>query len=555
MSSARDTVATNMPLAAPDQTNSDPAPFLTMQVIVKRFGATVALDGVDFAVKRGEIHALLGENGAGKSTLMHVLSGLTRPDAGVIRLEGREVRLTSPRQARAHSIAMVHQHFTLVPAFTVAENLTLDRPAVDPLERARSLGWNLDPNARVSDLPVGAQQRIEIVKALATDASLLIFDEPTAVLSPAEVEELFGVLRRLRDEGRTLILIAHKLAEILAVSDRVTILRHGHNVATCRTADTNAGELATWMIGEGKGKRAEGKVSTTVETEEPPQEIPAVSLRDTETFSPSSQNFPQDLSTVCPRVVEITSPGNPRGLEATDLTIRGDRGETAVRGLALEVRCGEIFGIGGVDGNGQTELAEALAGLRKIVSGALTWNGGAFQPGVSPRLGYIPQDRRRAGLAVTMTIEENLLLDAVREPAYRFGPFLRRKALHQLASALIRQFDVRTKDAALPASALSGGNQQKIVVARALRAEPEFLVAVNPTRGLDIGATRFVHDQLRQAQARGAAVVLISTDLDELAALATRTAILSAGQLTAYHKEGTSAADIGLLLGGITHPA
>jgi simple sugar transport system ATP-binding protein len=231
--------------------------------------------------------------------------------------------------------------------------------------------------------------------------------------------------------------------------------------------------------------------------------------------------------------------------------VRGDRGETAIRDVSLTAAQGEIFGLGGVDGNGQTELAEALAGLRKVESGEIRWNGGVFRPGVSPRIGYIPQDRRHAGLAATMTIEENLLLDAVREPAYRVGPFLKRRALRNLAADLIRQFDVRTTDMTLPASALSGGNQQKIVVARALRSEPELIIAVNPTRGLDIGATRFVHEQLREAKARGAAIIFFSTDLDELAALADRTAILSAGKLTEYHAEDSHAVDIGLLLGGI----
>ncbi|MCS6776149.1 MAG: ABC transporter ATP-binding protein [Chloroherpetonaceae bacterium] len=530
MRRARDTVAAPSPLVAPSDPSSEPV--LRMQGITKRYGATLALDQVDFSVNRGEIHALLGENGAGKSTLMHVLSGLTRPDAGAIWLEGREVRLTSPRQARAHGIAMVHQHFTLVPAFTVAENLQLDRPVVDPIERARSLGWSLDPQARVHALPVGAQQRVEIVKALATDARLLIFDEPTAVLSPPEVEELFVVLRRLRDEGRTIILIAHKLAEILAVSDRVTVLRRGRNVVVCRTAETSAPELAGWMIGAPRALDAaadgDGGGSVAGEVSDP--------------VSPASHAVP----------VPAEGPASRAGgLVVRGLTVPGDRGEHAIRMLDLQVRRGEISGIGGVDGNGQTELAEALAGLRPIAGGQLQWDGGPFRPGVTPRIGYIPQDRRRAGLAVTLSIAENLLFDAVREPEFRIGPFLRRGALYRHALALARQFDIRTGDLNLPASALSGGNQQKIVVARAFRSDPELIIAVNPTRGLDIGATRFVHAQLRRARERGAAVVLISTDLDELMALSDRAAILASGQLTELSQQAVRTADIGLLMGGM----
>ncbi|HZT43143.1 MAG TPA: ABC transporter ATP-binding protein [Chthonomonadaceae bacterium] len=502
------------------------SPLLVMDGIVKRYGATVALNGVDFEAQAGEIHALLGENGAGKSTLMHVLSGLTRPDAGRIRLEGRPVSLPSPRAARALGIAMVHQHFTLVPAFTVAENLALDTPppargaglhyaprqaAARALERAAVLGWRLDPEAIVGELSVGVQQRVEIVKALATDARLLIFDEPTAVLSGAEVAELFAVLRHLRDEGRAVILITHKLAEILAVADRVTVLRRGHKVASCPVAETDAPQLAFWMVGD----------------------APAV-----------------------PEGKESGVPQPDRGRRtaactASDLIVLGDRGEQAVRGVSLAVRRGEIFGIGGVDGNGQTELAEALAGLRSLQAGTIAWEGGPFLPGQSPRTGYIPQDRRRVGLALPMTVEDNLILEAVRQREYRRGPFLRRRRLRGLAASLIRRFDIRTPSPTLPAAALSGGNQQKIVVARALHGEPEWIVAVNPTRGLDIAATRFVHTQLLQARARGAAIVLISTDLDELAALSDRASILSGGHLSDYSLGQPDQTELGLLLGGL----
>lgn len=535
MTSARDTAtrpADDGPLAAQSTPAvSNDAPLFDMRGIVKRFGATLALNTVSFDVCAGEIHALLGENGAGKSTLMHVASGLTAPDAGEMRLAGQSVRVPSPRAARAHGIAMVHQHFTLVPAFTVEENLALDHlPAPGErystthaseraLRRAEQLGWTLDPKARVADLPVGTQQRVEIVKALGTEAKLLIFDEPTAVLAGGEVEELFTVLRRLRDQGCGVILIAHKLAEILAVADRVTVLRRGQFVATTDVASTNAMQLAQWMVGVSQPQVAEGHAAPT--------------------------SLPEPLSAT-------TQTKAPPILRAEKLVVRGDRGEEALRGLSLQIAPGEIVGIGGVDGNGQTELAETLVGLRKPESGTLLWGEQRFVPGANPHLGYIPQDRRRAGLATTLSIEENLLFDAVRAPRYHWGPLLQRRALRELADTLVREFDIRTDSATLPASSLSGGNQQKIVVARALYDKPDWIVAVNPTRGLDIGATQFVHQQLREARKRGAAILVLSTDLDELAALADRAAILSHGVLTDYDMHSHDTTQLGLLLGGVS---
>lgn len=532
MEMARDTAA-----SPPLEAHSSLPPLLEVQDVVKRYGSVTALHSVHFDLVPGEIHALLGENGAGKSTLMHLLAGLTRPDSGRVLIEGKEREIASPKEARRLGIAMVHQHFTLVPAFTVAENLALDSPerrssllyrptqaAVAALERAASLGWPLEANRRVSDLPVGLQQRVEIVKALATEARLLIFDEPTAVLTGSQVEELFIVLRRLRDEGRSIVLIAHKLAEILAVADRVTVLRRGRNIATTSVAATDAHQLAIWMVGESDIK---AEVSQEVSHRE------RAALREG------------------PDTIRNPTSQDQKRLSAEGLSILGERGEIALEDVEFRVEAGRIFGIGGVDGNGQTELAEALTGLRSIRKGSLHWNDGAFLPGRSPRIGYIPQDRRRSGLAVTLSVEENLLFDAVRDPAYRTGPFLRRKALKRLAAELIQRFDIRVPSASSPASNLSGGNQQKIVAARALYTEPELIVAVNPTRGLDIGATRFVHGQLLAARARGAVVVLISTDLDELALLADQGGILSGGRLQTAEFSRQSSAQIGLLLGGI----
>lgn len=529
-------MSANLPI--PDRENQSlhgetAVPLLKMEGMTKRFGDALALSQVDFDLYSGEIHALLGENGAGKSTLMHILAGMLRPDSGVISLNGAPVRIASPQIARKHRIAMVHQHFALVPAFTVAENLALDsearlgrrfslsdasRPA---LERAQALGWSLDPSARVSSLPVGTQQRIEIVKALATDANLLIFDEPTAVLSPSEVNELFAVLRKLRDEGNAVILIAHKLAEIMAVADRVTVLRRGVRVASAPIADASPERLAEWMIGE----------------------KPAPPLA---TTGDNDGNTPSDVQNA-PSASDLRKPV----FQASNLSVLGDRGETAIQSLDIELCAGEIYGIAGVDGNGQAELAEALTGLRPLKSGTLAWRGQPFDPKSNPKTGYIPQDRRRVGLAVTMSVEENLLFEATQQPQYRKGALLNIRALRALAASLVQQFDIRTQSASAPASSLSGGNQQKIVVARALHNRPEWIVAMNPTRGLDVGATRFVHEQLRKAKEGGAAVLLISTDLDEIQALSDRSAVLSAGRLAEIEFGGASQTDIGLALGGV----
>jgi simple sugar transport system ATP-binding protein len=414
----------------------------------------------------------------------------------------------------------------LAPALTVAENLALDadapvgldlmrswirfsarKAAAPSLELARKLGWNLNPDAIVSNLSVGQQQRIEIVKALATNARIIIFDEPTAVLNGDEIEDLFGVLRRLRGENKSIVLIAHKLSEIMAVADRVTVLRKGHLVSTQSIKDTSSAELAVMMVGN----------------------VSEINQMQTEDVPVLTSGIDANSELVC---------------KASGLTILGERGEVAISGLDLEVYAGEIFGIGGVDGNGQAELAEVLAGLRRPDSGTLDVR--------SPRTGYIPQDRRRSGLALSMSVSDNLLFEAAQQAEFRHGPILRSGSLRALASSMIREYDIRTPGPKVPASILSGGNQQKIVVARALRSKPAWVVAMNPTRGLDIGAARFVHNQLRKARDRGAAVLVISTDLDELAALADRSAILAGGVLSPYNSCDVSAADIGLLLGGVT---
>lgn len=457
----------------------------------KSFGVVRALEDVSTAFQAGEIHAVLGENGAGKSTLMNILAGFVIPDRGSVLLDGAPIPLGRAAECRKMGIAMIHQHFTLVPAFTVEENLALARsPRLyrglrvgalsEPSKRhAERLGWEIDTRERTANLPVGVRQRLEIVKTLAGaggEARVLIFDEPTAVLAPEEVDEVFRALRELRDEGKVVILIAHKLREVMSVADRVTVLRRGKVVARAPVSGVTESQLAEWMVGDlGGGGLGRGPLVPTP------------------------------------------------GLEVRDLWVRGDRGNDAIRGLSLEARRGEILGIGGVDGNGQIELAEALAGVRRF-------RGEIHIPG--PLLAYIPQDRQLDGLALSMSIEDNLLIEGVRHRDLTVGPFLRRPAIRTWADGLIARFQVKAPSATTTIDELSGGNQQKVVVARALDRLPDLLVAVDPTRGLDLKATGYVHDQIRQAAAQGAAVVLISSDRDELSDVADRVLFLRGGALS-----------------------
>lgn len=463
--------------------------------ISKRYGAVHALKNVTAEFQPGEVHAVLGENGAGKSTLMGVLAGFTLPDQGSVALDsGVTLPLGDPSSIRRKGVSMVHQHFMLVPEFTVEENLALAQlPSLKGFSRvteraskalaiAQDLGWSCDPRARVRDLPVGVQQRLEILKALADDARVLIFDEPTAVLSAEEVADLFRVLDRLRSEGRTILLIAHKLAEVLAIADRVTVLRLGQVVATAAFGsdlsrdEKGSKQLAQWMVGES---------ATAVEI-----------------------NF-QGLAEGDP-IVKVDR-----------LAVLGDRGEQAVRDVTFDIRPGEIFGFGGVDGNGQVELAEALAGIRRAQSGIVE----------VPLATYVPQDRQVDGLAMEMSIRENLFITAHRRPEFNRGPFLRKSALRDWAESIRERFLIKAGSLSDPVSSLSGGNQQKVVVGRSLDETPSFLIVINPTRGLDFKATLFVQSEIRRAAEEGSAVALFSTDRDELEALSKKTAFLSRGSL------------------------
>jgi ABC-type uncharacterized transport system ATPase subunit len=468
---------------------------LEVRNIGKRYGRVVALENVSATFRPGEIHAVLGENGAGKSTLMSVMSGFASPDSGTVELDGKAIPLGRAFDCKRLGIEMIHQHFTLVPEFTVAENLALARldglwegvrvteRAAPSLAAAKRLGWPIEPEAKVRTLPVGVLQRLEILKALGGNAQVLILDEPTAVLSPEEVLDLFRVLRQLRDEGRIVILIAHKLSEVLAIADFVTVLRRGRFVASASRAEVDEKVLAAWMVGE------------------------------------------------MPLLPEAGSDGKfgAAGLSVHDLTVLGDRGEKAVRGVSFDVRSGEVLGIGGVDGNGQIELAEAVAGVRKF-SGRVEWGGRPVAVS-APRVGYVPQDRQIDGLAMGMSVEDNLLVGNDRQASLAKGAVLRSSAIRRWAAGLIERFEIRTSSAAARVAELSGGNQQKVVVSRTLDALPELLVVVNPTRGLDIRASVFVHTQILEARKRGAAVLLVSTDLDELVALSDRTVFLSRGEL------------------------
>jgi simple sugar transport system ATP-binding protein len=469
----------------------------TLQIrnVSKHFGTLAALEDVSAEFVSGEIHALLGENGAGKSTLMSVISGFLSPDKGEVLLDGKPIPIGRAHECKRIGIEMIHQHFTLVPEFSVAENLALvrldrlvapvntRRLAEPALEMARTLGWTLEPDLRTRRLPVGVQQRIEILKAIGGDASVLIFDEPTAVLSPDEVEELFRVLQRLKSQGKVVILIAHKLSEVLGVADRVTVLRHGKLIASAPRFEVDAEMLAAWMVGEMPPKSVRREVG---------------SLRE--------------------------------GAKAVDLVVRGERGEVAVNGVSLEIRQGEVFGIGGVDGNGQVELAECLAQVRRPDGGTLLWRSQPFAK-EAPRLGYVPQDRQTDGLALGMTIQDNMLVSGLQRKELFRGPFIKARSVFHWATSLIERYSIKADGPRALAGSLSGGNQQKVVVSRILDNDPSLLVVVNPTRGLDIKATQYVHEKILAARDGGAAVILFSADLDELYALSDRTQFLSRGRL------------------------
>ncbi len=496
-------------------------PLLRMERITKTFPGVVANDHVDFAVDRGEIHALLGENGSGKTTLMNALYGLHRPDSGRMLLDGEEVGFTSPIDAIAAGIGMVHQHFMLVPPLTVAENIVLGLKTANargsPLldlktaaarirELAAAHGLDIDTDAQVWQLPVGAQQRVEILKALYRDADLLILDEPTAVLAPSEVEHLIGVLRSLAASGKAIVFISHKLNEVMEVADRISVLRGGRLAGTVAAAETDPSELARLMVG-----------------------------RD-----------------IVPPRRRSSRPGAPV-LRIEELSVRDDRGLRAVDGVEFSLFEGEILGIAGVDGNGQKELTEAIAGVRAVEGGRLDLPGLAPSRGARFRnIGHVTEDRHQTGLLMSFRLWENLALKSSGRPPFGSPFWLRVDAMREATARAIETFAIRAPGPDSPASALSGGNQQKLVLARELGLDPKLLLAAQPTRGLDVGATEYVHRRLLAARDEGMAILLVSTELDEILALSDRILVMYEGRAMGLVKsEETTRETVGLMMAGM----
>jgi ABC-type uncharacterized transport system ATPase subunit len=495
---------------------------LEMRGIRKEFPGVVANDDVSFDVRRGEVHALLGENGAGKSTLMNILYGLYRPDGGEIRLNGKPISFSSAREAIEAGIGMVHQHFMLIPVMTVAENIVLgteprkgvllDEGAADKrvADMARTFRFEVDPEARVENIGVGQQQRVEIMKALYRNADLLILDEPTAVLTPQEAADLFEILRTLRREGLSIIFISHKLNEVLEIADRITVLRRGKTIETVPREGATEESLARAMVGR----------EVLLRVEKGPSE-------------------PGDVL-----------------LSVRDLHVQDDRGIEKVRGVSFEVRAGEIVGIAGVDGNGQTELIDALTGLQKIGSGTATIAGKALshanaRKALDAGIGHIPEDRQRRGLVLEFSIAENIALhDYAKPPDARFGWLFPRRMVDR-AKTLIREFDVRGGGPFTRAGGLSGGNQQKLVAAREIARDPKVLIAAQPTRGLDVGAIEYLHRRLVQERNEGRAILLVSLELDEILSLSDRILVVYEGEIVGEHSGAVSEEQIGLeMLGG-----
>jgi general nucleoside transport system ATP-binding protein len=495
---------------------------IEMLNIRKEFGNFVANDNITLQVKQGEIHALLGENGAGKSTLMNVLFGLYQPEAGEIRVKGKPVKITDPNVANELGIGMVHQHFMLVDTFTVTENIilgseptkggTIDikKAEQEVRELSERYGLAVDPTAKIADISVGMQQRVEILKTLYRGADILIFDEPTAVLTPQEIQELIQIMKALVKEGKSIILITHKLKEIMEVCDRVTVIRRGKGIGTLNVSDTNPTELAELMVGR--------QVQFTTDKE----------------------------------------PAKPKDnvLEIKDLVVKDARGVTTVNELNLTVRAGEIVGIAGVDGNGQSELIEAITGLQKVESGSILLNGKDIT-NLPPRkvteagVGHIPQDRHKHGLVLDFPIGENMVLQTYYKEPYSKNGILNFKNIYEKARQLIKEFDVRTPDEYTKARALSGGNQQKAIIGREVDRNPDLLIAAQPTRGLDVGAIEFIHKRLIEQRDQGKAVLLVSFELDEIMNVSDRIAVIYEGKIVAIvDPKETDEQELGLLMAG-----
>lgn len=498
-------------------------PVVELRGITKRFPGIVANDAISLELRKGEIHALLGENGAGKSTLMSILFGLYQPDEGEIRVGGEPQVIDGPGKAIELGIGMVHQHFKLVQPFTVAENIVLGIEPSKGLsinyrqanakvkELSERYGLMVDPSVKVEEITVGMQQRVEILKTLYRGAEILIFDEPTAVLTVQEIHELMQILKRLAGEGKSIILITHKLKEIMEVSDRVTIIRRGKVVGTVITSETNESELAEKMVGR------------------------RVSL---------------DKPKAAAKPGEVV-------LELSGVTVAGaDKGKPVVDDVTFNIRAGEIVGIAGVDGNGQHELVEALTGMRPVHSGTIRLNGkeithASVKDRIKAGLSNIPEDRQKHGLVLDFSVSENLILGSPEEDRFFKGGFLNKSEIDRHATKLIEAYDVRTPDIHNKTRSLSGGNQQKAIIAREMERDPQLLIAVQPTRGLDIGAISFVHDRLLQARAEGKAILLISYELDELHRLSDRIQVIFDGRIMGeVDPEKAEDDEVGLMMAG-----
>jgi ABC-type uncharacterized transport system ATPase subunit len=503
----------------------DPAYVLQARGLTKRFPGVVANDRIDLDLRPGEILAMLGENGAGKSTLMNVLYGLYKPDDGHVYVRGRETSFSGPSDAIAAGIGMVHQHFMLIPPLTVTENIMLGDESTrvaglldigSAEKRIRTLsqeyGLEVDPGSKIEDLPVGAQQRVEILKAFYRNADILILDEPTAVLTPQESQDLFNIMRRLAEIGKAIIFITHKLKEVLAVADRIVVLRQGKIAGEALPETATEAQLASLMVGR--------DVILAVE------KAPA-------------------------------RPGDPV-LVVENLQVRDNRNHVAVDGLSVEVKAGEILGVAGVEGNGQSELVEALTGLRKAMSGHVRLAGrevtnASANTLIDAGLAHVPEDRHKHGLVLTYPVSDNLVLNTYDTPPFARGVLRNDRAILEFAQKVVKKFDVRTPNVTVPARNLSGGNQQKTILARELSRDVKLLVASQPTRGLDVGSIEFIHSQIVAERDRGVAVLLVSAELDEVLALSDRVAVMYKGKLVAVMPRAEASRDrLGLLMTGGT---
>jgi len=500
-------------------------PVIEMKGIRKEFPGIVANDDITIVLNKGEVLALLGENGAGKSTLMSILFGLYHPDRGTISVNGKEVHITNPTQANEMGIGMVHQHFKLVHNFTITENIVLGleprkgfgMDLASASKRIKELsehyGLNVDPDEKIEDVSVGMQQRVEILKMLYRDAEVLIFDEPTAVLTPQEIKELMKIMKNLIDEGKSIILITHKLKEIKAIADRCTVIRRGKMIGTVDVADTSTEQMAEMMVGR--------VVSFTVDKEDQEQ--------------------------------------GKKVLEIQNLNVLNKRGVLSVKDFSLNVHGGEILGLAGVDGNGQTELIEALTGLSRIESGKIFLDGkditdASIRERIESGISHIPEDRQKHGLVLDYSVEDNFIIENYTDKRFSSHGFLKREAIRRNSEVIIKDFDVRAGQGSItPARSLSGGNQQKAIVGREISHNPNLLIAVQPTRGLDVGSIEYIHKRLVEQRNSGKAVLLVSLELDEILDLSDRIAVISHGELVGLvNADEIDENEAGLMMAGVS---